>query len=338
MLNLDNSKILVTGGLGFIGSNFITMIMEKYKNLHIINYDKAGYGSRKLYGNIRNSTIEFGNNSYKWIHGDLKDNICRISRIDHVLKNDKFDYVFHFAAESHVDRSINIPAPFVENNVMGMVNLLEAIRKHQSNIRLINISTDEVFGHLSVDDDPFTEHSPFAPRSPYAASKASADLIANSYVTTYGMDIVTTHCCNNFGPHQADEKFIPTVMRHLIKNEKIPLYGTGKNMREWIYVDDHNKSILEIAERGLVGQRYNIGSGIEYSNYDLICEIIKEFYPDMSTFDPDHYIKYVDDRKGHDFRYAIKSVCYFRNFETSNFHKSLALTIEHYRVKYSCNH
>jgi dTDP-glucose 4,6-dehydratase len=214
------------------------------------------------------------------------------------FKNMNFDYIFHFAAESHVDRSISNPSSFVENNIVGTTNLLEYIRQYQPNARLINISTDECYGHLELGEPPFTEDSPLRPRSPYSASKTASDLIVNSYVETFGIDAITTRCCNNFGKHQADEKFIPTVIRHLVNNKPIPVYGTGKNIREWIYVEDHNRSLLEIAEIGEAGKVYNIGSGIELTNLEVIDQIAKNI-----GITPK--IEFVEDRKGHDFRYAI---------------------------------
>jgi dTDP-glucose 4,6-dehydratase len=332
-VDLNNKKILCTGGLGFIGSNFIEYVLGEYKNLHIINYDKAGHGSRPLYHAGKNVRINRGENTYTWICGDLAYEDYRDNSIKNVLKYNKFDYIFHFAAESHVDRSINSPTFFIENNVMGMVNLLEGVRSHQPSTRLINVSTDEVFGHLGMNDKPFTESSPFAPRSPYAASKASADLIVNSYVQTFGLDVVTTHCCNNFGQHQADEKFIPTIVRYLVNNDKIPVYGDGTNVREWIFVEDHNKSILEVAKYGKSGERYNIGSGVEKSNLDLIADIAKMVIK-SSKFVIGDIIEFVEDRKGHDFRYAIESTQYIRNFELTKFEKALEIAVNYYIDKY----
>jgi len=341
MVNLDDKKILVTGGLGFIGSNFIELLMEKYKNLTIYNYDKKGVGSRELYS-VKTSGLDYltiQDNVYRWILGDLSWEDYRVDSIKNILRNNNFDYIFHFAAESHVDRSIEGPTFFIENNVMGMVNLLEGIRVYQPKTRIINISTDEVYGHLGLNDEPFTEDSPFAPRSPYAASKASADLIANSYVSTYGLDIVTTHCCNNFGPHQGDEKFIPTIIRHLVNGTKIPVYGEGKNVREWIYVEDHNKALLEIADGGTSGERYNIGSGCELSNIKMISNILKIYSPNIPDYAFENEmlfnISFVEDRKGHDFRYAIKSKNYYNDFKMRNFEDALRETVYHYTSKYS---
>ena len=337
MVDLDNKKILCTGGLGFIGSNFIELLMKKYKNLTIYNYDKKGVGSRELYS-VKTSNMDYltgYDTTYRWILGDLTWEDFRSTSIKNILRENKFDYIFHFAAESHVDRSIEGPTFFVENNVMGMVNLLEGIRLYQPDTRLINVSTDEVYGHLGLNDPPFTEDSPFSPRSPYAASKASADLIANSYFSTYGLDIVTTHCCNNFGPHQGDEKFIPTIIRHLVNGAKIPVYGEGKNIREWIYVEDHNKALLEIAEVGESGKRYNIGSGEERTNVKMIMEISRIYNQAIAYSDISDYIEFVEDRKGHDFRYAIVSNNYYRGFAMKRFYDALEETVDHYVSKYS---
>jgi len=319
MVNLTNSKVLVTGGGGFIGSNFIKMLLEKYNGIKIINFDKGGIGSRSLKSEIP------ATNWNTWSYLELNNDIRNIDKIH--FQDYKFDYIFHFAAESHVDRSISGPSPFIENNVMGMVSLLEWVRQHQTQARVINISTDEVYGHLEKYEAPFIETCKFDPRSPYAASKASADLIANSYVTTYGLDIITTHCCNNFGKHQADEKFIPTVIRNMVQGNKIPVYGTGENIREWIHVDDHNKSILEITEGGRVGYRYNIGSKVEKTNLEIIVDI-SEILGKVAD------IEYVEDRKGHDFRYAIDSLNYRRQFELRDHSDALRETVEFYKEKY----
>jgi dTDP-glucose 4,6-dehydratase len=318
MIDLTNCNTLVTGGCGFIGSNFIELISKKYENVTIINMDKMGIGSRTL--------LEIPNNDKnKYTH--VKYGIQYMNYLEASHGHLKFDYIFHFAAESHVDRSINSPSPFIENNVMGMVSLLEWVRKYQPKAKVINISTDEVFGHLNVNDPAFTEESPFDPRSPYAASKASADLIANSYVTTYGLDITTTHCCNNFGKHQADEKFIPTVIRSIVRGEPIPVYGTGENIREWIHVEDHNKWLLQVIDNPFQFCSTNIGSGIEKTNLDMIKDI-----GNILGVTPN--IKFVEDRKGHDFRYAIES--YFP-FELRNHDEALKETVEFYRNKYQQN-
>jgi dTDP-glucose 4,6-dehydratase len=318
MIDLTNKTILVTGGGGFIGSNFIEMVLKKYSYCKVINIDKRGIGSRSLIDESSNWIGTQRNNLYY----EYMENLMNLdSSLSH-LREWRFDYIFHFAAESHVDRSINSPEAFIENNVMGMVSLLEWVRKYQPQAKVINISTDEVFGHLNVNDPAFTEESPFNPRSPYASSKASADLIANSYVTTYGLDITTTHCCNNFGKHQADEKFIPTVIRSIVRGEPIPVYGKGENIREWIHVEDHNKWLLKVADNRYCST--NIGSGIEKTNLDMIKDI-----GNILGVTPN--IKFVEDRKGHDFRYAIESHI---PFELRNHDEALKETVEFYKNKY----
>lgn len=318
MIDLTNCKVLVTGGCGFIGSNFIEMVLRKYKNLQLVNIDKYGIGARPLIKESYNWITSNPDNLYY----EYRENIMNLDSSLSRAREWKFDYIFHFAAESHVDRSINSPEAFIENNVIGMVSLLEWVRKYQPQAKVINISTDEVFGHLNVNDPAFTEESPFNPRSPYAASKASADLIANSYVTTYGLDITTTHCCNNFGKHQANEKFLPTVIRSIVRGEPIPVYGTGENIREWIHVEDHNKWLLEVADNPHCST--NIGSGIEKTNLDMIKDI-------GSILGVTPNIKFVEDRKGHDFRYAIESHI---PFELRNHDEALKETVEFYKNKY----
>lgn len=320
MVDLTGKTILVTGGSGFIGSNFIEMVLGKYEDLQLVNVDKQGVGSREMWAHI----YEYARRRNSYYYESFEDvrDLPNLRDPRHIFNRFKFNYIFHFAAESHVDRSINSPEAFIDNNVMGMVSLLEWVRTYQPQARVINISTDEVFGHLNVNDPAFTEESPFNPRSPYAASKASADLIANSYVTTYGLDITTTHCCNNFGKHQADEKFIPTVIRSIVSGEPIPVYGTGENIREWIHVEDHNKWLLEVADNQFCST--NIGSGIEKTNLDMIKDI-----GNILGVKPE--IKFVEDRKGHDFRYAIES--HFP-FELRNHDEALKETVEFYKNKY----
>lgn len=320
MIQIDNSKILITGGCGFIGSNFIKYLIDNCNNNTIVNVDKMGIGSRSLKKEIENNIR--GNNLYLEIEEDVR-------YIDRMYLNYyvKFEYIFHFAAESHVDRSISGPSKFIENNVMGTVGLLEWVRNKQPQAKVIEINTDECYGHLGKWGTPFDERSKFEPRSPYAASKAASAHICKAYANTYGLNILTTHCCNNFGPHQADEKFIPTVIRNMVQGSKIPVYGTGENIREWIHVDDHNKSLIEIALSGKAGKSYNIGSKIEKTNLEMIVDIgeILDITPD---------IKFVEDRKGHDFRYAVDSIRYKRQFELRNHKESLIETIEHYKQKY----
>ena len=319
MLNLSDKNILITGGCGFIGSNFIKYISENFEGFLLVNIDKMGLGSRDI------DHIHKKSDDYTYI--EVNDDIANIESVElNHFKRIRFDYIFHFAAESHVDRSISNPTHFIENNVLGMIKLLEWMRNYQPHSRMINISTDEVFGHLKKDDPPFTEESPFSPRSPYSASKASADLITKSYVETYGLDIVTTHCCNNFGPHQGEEKLIPTIIRKILNGEKVPIYGDGKNIREWIHVDDHNKSLLEIAEIGKLGHSYNVGSGYETTNLQMVVDIAQ-------IIGIKHEIEFVEDRKGHDFRYSIKSLKYERGFDLKKHHTALIETVNSYLPK-----
>ena len=336
MIDLNNKTVLITGGNGFIGSNFIELIDKTYSNLKIHNIDKHGIGSRSLVNIIKNRNDDSDKYLTGCEHITINDNSYHEYIIDLVNKHFdginresvKFDYIFHFAAESHVDRSINSPISFFKNNVMSTANLMEWVRNKQSQARVIHVSTDEVYGHLGYDDEPFTENTQLNPRSPYAASKAASDLIALSYSSTYGIDVLVTRCCNNYGPYQGDEKFIPTILRSLNAGVKIPVYGNGYNIREWIYVDDHNLSILEIAEIGVSGGVYNISSGVEKNNMGLIVDIVDIMY--NSGDKVLDYVMYVEDRKGHDFRYALESINYKRNFHLTPFKVGMLKTIEHY--------
>jgi len=322
MVDLNNKTILVTGGCGFIGSNFVKYVDKHYKNVVIVNVDKLGVGS------ISGLEDQLENNTYCGVYRDLIHRNASGGTIPRFT----WDYVFHFAAESHVDRSINSPYSFIENNVMSTTAVLEHVRTNTPKARVILVSTDEVYGYLEKDDMPFSELSPYNPSSPYSASKAASDLIGLSYVSTYGLDVIVTRCCNNFGPNQHSEKFIPTVIRSLVQGTKIPVYGTGENIREWIYVDDHNKSILDITQQGRSGLVYNIGSGVERTNLAMINDILIMGNFGGSIMD---HVEFVTDRQGHDFRYAISSLWYKRSFELSTYFKVLSETIEHYRELYS---
>ncbi len=317
MVDLYGKTILVTGGCGFIGSNFIRLIDSYYNNVNIIVVDKMGIGSNDDITSykFRNDVIFYQTNII---------NFCSDACPTPV------DYVFHFAAESHVDRSITSPLSFTEN-VTSTVALLDLVKLAWPNARVVHVSTDEVYGHLELDEPGFLESSPLAPRSPYAASKASSDLMALSYHHTFGLDVVVTRCCNNFGKYQNDEKFIPTIIRSIASGKKIPVYGNGKNIREWIYVDDHNKSILEIAEQGISGNVYNIGSGHEKNNLELIQYILDIMFDSGRNLND--YIEFVEDRKGHDFRYSIQTENYERAFRPSNFKLKLEETVTHYLQK-----
>ena len=288
----DKRRILVTGGYGFIGGNFVRFLRDNFPDSYIVNVDKNSYASNKEY--IKGLCDE------EHII-DLKDSLF----LENIfLKQEKFDYIYHFAAESHVDNSISGPTIFVESNVLGTQNLLECYRKiNNGHGTFLHISTDEVYGHLGWNDPSFTEETPLSPRSPYAASKASSDLMCLSYKETYGLDIRITRCCNNFGPNQHSEKFIPTIINSLKDDKKIPVYGEGSNVREWIHVHDHNLAVWTVATsvKAKAGV-YNIGTGVEMTNLELVDILCKIFEKDM-----DDCVKFVEDRLGHDFRYSIDS-------------------------------
>lgn len=329
MLDLNNKTILVTGGCGFIGSNFIEYVDSKFKNLKIVNIDKWGVGHRKLnLCKLQNAK------DYDQVIMDM----CVIDDEGHWLNKTKlekykFDYVFHFAAESHVDRSISSPKDFIYNNVQSTSALLSYFMHHNFKNPIICISTDEVYGHLHIDDDPFLESTKLAPRSPYAASKAASDLIALSFHSTYGLDVRVTRCCNNFGNHQHDEKFIPTIIRSLVNGKKIPVYGNGSNIREWIHVDQHNDYLLAVTEQGQSGGIYNIGSGVELSNVDLIKCVLRT--PHFKHLKFNDVVEYVEDRKGHDFRYAIASNFKFDGLQPFDHDTQFAKTVDFFVDKYS---
>jgi dTDP-glucose 4,6-dehydratase len=283
-------KVLVTGGLGFIGSNWVNRFSDEYD----ITVVDAGYkGSDE--GNL--------NVDVKVVRADIKDLQAFI------FLGINPDVVLHFAAESHVDRSIDNPVPFVESNVNGTINLLELIRKHKPDTRFVHVSTDEVFGHLGVDDTPFNETTPYDPRSPYSASKASSDMFVRSYANTYGLDVCISNCSNNYGPNQDTEKLVPKIITNALSGKSLPIYGEGQQRREWIFVEDHNTAITAVLEKGVSGETYCIGSGLELSNLELvsnICDMLDDMFP-MSESKYEEQIVYVEDRPGHDFRYAIDS-------------------------------
>lgn len=315
MNTLNGKTILVTGGNGFIGSNFIEYVLKEF-DVNVVNLDKLGIGSRNLdYIFIKHPT------QYTEITADVSK---RDEKLVGFLKTRTFSHVFHFAAESHVDRSIQSPVSFVKNNIMATMGVLEYVRMFSPETHIINIGTDEVYGQLGVLGDPFTETSPLDPRSPYSASKASSDLLAFSYASTYNLKVTTTRCCNNFGPGQHKEKFIPTIIRNLVNDTEIPVYGNGLNVREWIYVEDHVKSLLEIMDHPC-GYYYNIGSGLEISNIMMIQRVAK-------ILNKKPIMKFVEDRKGHDFRYALESLNYKRSFELKLFDDAFEKTVNSYLV------
>lgn len=282
------SKILVTGGAGFMGSYFIKYLINKHPYIEIVNIDALTYA-----GNIHNLDSLVNNDRYTFIQGDITD----IKKLDSIVQDYNIELIVHFAAETHVDNSITSPLKAVNTNVIGVASILEVVRKYD--IELVQISTDEVFG--SIDIGGFNENSPFAPNSPYSASKAGADLLCRAYHETYGTKVTITHSCNVLGPNQYPEKLIPLAITNLIEDKKVPLYGDGLNVREWIYVEDHSRAIEYIIEHGSFGEVYNIGTGVELMNLELITLLLKQF---GKTSDQ---IEYVVDRLGHDRRYAIDS-------------------------------
>lgn len=277
-------NVLITGGFGFIGSNFILRILEK-KNISITNLDALLSGSNKK--NLSDIKIK----NYKF----LKGNITNKKLIDDLIK--KNDIIINFAAESHVDRSINDPKPFIDSNILGVYNILEAIRKYEK--RLIQISTDEVFG--SLEKKSAVENFPFEPSSPYASSKACAELLIKSYHKTYGINVNITRCTNNYGPRQFPEKLIPKIIILAQQNKKIPIYGNGKNIRDWIYVLDHCDAIINVMDKGKSGENYNISGNNEINNNTIVEKILKIMGKSQKL------IEYTEDRPGHDFRYSLNS-------------------------------
>ena len=282
----EDMKLLITGGLGFIGSNFILDLLSKNEEISIINLDDELLGSNPLsLKKIENSK------NYEYVKG----NITNEQLISKLIK--KCDIIVNFAAESHVDRSISNAKPFINSNINGTFTILEAIRKYEK--KLVHISTDEVFGSLK--SESADENFKFNPSSPYSASKASAELLINSFFVTYGCDCMITRCTNNYGPRQFPEKLIPKIILYAKNNKKIPIYGTGKNIRDWIHVSDHCNAIFQVLKKGKKGSSYNISSDNEVDNETIIKKIL------ILMKKPIDFVEYVKDRPGHDFRYSMDS-------------------------------
>lgn len=304
-------SILITGGAGFIGSNFVPYFLRKYPLYNLINLDLLTYA-----GDLDNLKECVNNERYKFIKGS----ICNRELVEFIFKEYSIKGVIHFAAESHVDNSIVNPDVFIETNVNGTYTLLDVAKSNWMNkpfnykkeyqgCRFHHISTDEVYGTLSEDSkDLFTEDTPYAPNSPYSASKASSDSIVRSYFKTFGLNCVITNCSNNYGPKQHDEKFIPTIIRNALLNKPIPVYGDGKNIRDWLYVLDHCKGIDLVYHGGQNGETYNIGGNNEKTNIEVvykICEILDSKIPMSISYK--NLITFIEDRPGHDRRYGINS-------------------------------
>ena len=283
--------ILISGGMGFIGSNFIRYLINLNLDFRIVNVDKLTYA-----GNPEN--LEDFDKNYMDNYIFYKEDICDFEAINKIITKEKVVYIVNFAAETHVDRSIDNPYLFIHTNVVGTQTLLHAAKKNHI-IKFVQISTDEVYGSLGMDDPAFKETSPLSPNSPYSASKASADLLVNAYHKTYELPINITRCSNNYGPFQFPEKLIPLMINNSLNNKELPVYGKGINIRDWIYVDDHSSAILKVLLEGKLGEIYNIGGDCEIRNIDLVKNL-------LNILDkPESLIKFVKDRPGHDLRYAI---------------------------------
>ncbi len=298
-------KILVTGGAGFIGSCFVRQMVAD-EAAHVVNFDKLTYA-----GNLDSLEPVLEDPLHTFIQGDIVDR----EHLEHVFHEHQPDAVVHFAAESHVDRSIDNPDEFVRTNVLGTFNLLESARRYwngllrsgQQKFRFLHISTDEVYGSLGQ-EGRFTETSPYAPNSPYSASKASADHFARAYYRTFGLPVLVTSCSNNYGPYQFPEKLIPLMILNAIEGKPLPIYGNGRNVRDWLYVEDHCRALRCVLDGGEPGEVYNIGGDSELSNLQVvntICSAIDKLCPDLLHRPCSSLITFVKDRPGHDWRYAI---------------------------------
>ncbi len=330
-------SILVTGGAGFIGSNFIPYFIDKHSDYHSINLDKLTYA-----GNLANLSEVEDSDQYTFVQGD----ICNRELVEYLFRQYDIRGVIHFAAESHVDNSINGPEIFIKTNINGTFTLLDVARKYwmdapfkykkdYEGCRFHHISTDEVYGTLG-ETGFFTETTPYAPNSPYSAAKASSDLIVRAYHHTYGMNVTTSNCSNNYGPKQHNEKLIPTIIRKALAGENIPIYGDGKNIRDWLYVIDHCAGIDLIYHRGKAGETYNIGGRNERTNLqivDTICTILDDQRPRANGKSYKELITFVKDRAGHDRRYAIDATKIEKELgwrADENFESGILKTVEWY--------
>jgi dTDP-glucose 4,6-dehydratase len=316
-------NLLVTGGAGFIGTNFVKMMLRKRTGVKLlVVMDSLTYASD--FSNLEEDLDDYAD--FKFAKVDIKDD----KYIDSTFEKYGITHVVHFAAETHVDNSIIGPRAFVETNILGTFNLLESARKHEVE-RFHHISTDEVFGHLG-EKGKFTEDTPYAPRNPYSASKASSDHLVRSYYHTYELPVTISNCSNNYGPYQHEEKLIPTIINSILKRKKIPVYGQGLNVRDWIHVDDHCDALLTVLKKGVPGETYNIGANCEKRNLDVIvsiCDILKVELEDCTEF--------VCDRLGHDFRYAIDASKIIKELKWKPkipFEKGISKTVAHYKSKY----
>jgi dTDP-glucose 4,6-dehydratase len=311
------SKLLVTGGAGFIGSAFVRMSLDTDRSARIVNLDKLTYA-----GNLENLDPVAADARYRFIHGD----ICDTALLETILAEERPDAIVHFAAESHVDRSILSPEPVFETNLRGTFTLLEAARRHRI-ARYLQVSTDEVYGSLEVPLEA-DENFPLNPASPYSASKAGADLLARSYFLTYKLPVVITRASNNYGPYHFPEKLIPLMISNALEDRQLPVYGDGMQVRDWLFVEDHCRGIRAVLEQGREGEIYNIGGSRSLPNLEVVRRILE------ATGKPESLIRYVTDRPGHDRRYALSSAKIMR--ETGwvpqvGFEEGLARTVDWYR-------
>jgi dTDP-glucose 4,6-dehydratase len=319
--------VIVTGGLGFIGSNLIDILNSK--DYFIINIDKLSYAS-----NLKNINSNVKN--YKF----YKEDINNKNFVKNILNKYNPSIIYNLAAETHVDRSIDGPTNFINSNILGVFNILESIKNHKNRIKLIQISTDEVYGDIKKNYKS-KENDAYNPSSPYAASKASGDLLIKSYIRTYKLNAIITNCCNNYGPNQYPEKLIPTIIYNLIKNKSIPIYGNGKNIREWIYVKDHCKALIKISKYGKSGENYNIGSGVVFNNIEITKKIMSIFNNLNNNIVPRSIIYFTKDRPGHDLRYCLDSskIKKLKKWEcTSDFESKIKETIIWYTNKFETNY
>lgn len=331
-------NLLVTGGAGFIGSNFVHYVLAYEPDLTIVNLDKLTYA-----GNLHNLDGLQDHPRHIFIHGD----ICDQALIRKALREYAIDTIVHFAAESHVDRSITGPTAFVQTNIVGTFTLLEEARQFwlvESNIppekiRFHHVSTDEVYGSLAPDDPPFSETTPYAPNSPYAASKAASDHLVRAYAHTYNLPVTITNCSNNYGPRQFPEKLIPLLILNCLAGKTLPVYGDGRQIRDWLYVEDHCAAILQVLKSNRVGETYNIGGNNQPTNLEVIqtiCKIMDERLPDSPHYPHEQLIAFVTDRPGHDRRYAmdIRKIASQLNWQP---HQSLATGLQQ-TVDWYLNH
>lgn len=284
--------VFVTGGLGFIGSNFVFAHLKRNPEDYIVILDNYSYAA-----NPENVKGLFDNYRVMMVKCD----IANLEQLTEVYDNYNPAITYHFAAESHVDNSISGDDVFVQTNIIGTHNILKCVRANNS--KLVHVSTDEVYGSLGPTDPPFDENTPYNPRNPYSATKAASDHLVRSYVNTHNIQAVVTNCSNNYGPRQHKEKFIPTVIRHIKENKPVPVYGEGKNVRDWLYVEDHCDALLAIGGNFKSGERYNIGGGVELSNVEMVSMILDVMGKPVHMYQD--WIQFVPDRKGHDFRYAM---------------------------------